>query len=370
MRVLHVLEALEGGTARHLVDLVRTAEGVEHHVAIPSERVGGLTDRAAAGRMAAAGAVVHVSEMRRSPLRPRNATALAGLVGLVRRTQPAVVHGHSSIGGALGRVVGTLTGRPRVYTPNGLATGRAALAVERGLGPLTDRLVATSAGEAGLVLAHRLVPAHRLVTIHNGIETGGWEPPPDTPDLRRLLGLAPEAPLFGTISRLVAQKAPERFMRLVGLVLAARPDVHAVLVGDGPLRSAVDPGHLPAGVAERFHHLPTLDDAGPVLGQLDVFVLTSRFEGCPYSVLEAMRAGTPPVITDVVGNREVVVDGVTGHLVAEQDGATMAALVLDLLADERRRRALGAAARQHVSRFDVKEMGRAVADLYAEIIAG
>ena len=55
--MLHVLEALEGGTARHLVDVVRTAQGIEHHVAIPSKRVGGLTDRAATGRMAAAGAV-------------------------------------------------------------------------------------------------------------------------------------------------------------------------------------------------------------------------------------------------------------------------------------------------------------------------
>lgn len=370
MRVLHVLEALEGGTARHLVDLVRTAEGVEHHVAIPSERVGGLTDRAAAGRMAASGAVLHLTEMRRSPLMPRNGAALASLVGLVRRTCPAVVHGHSSVGGALGRVVGTVTGRPRVYTPNGLATGRAALAVERGLGPLTDRLVATSAGEAALILARRLVPPSRLVTIHNGIETQGWAPPAGTPDLRRLLGLGPDVPLLGTISRLVPQKAPERFMRVVAPVLAARADVHAVLVGDGPMRSAVDPSRLQAGLAERFHHLPSLDDAGAVLGQLEVFVLTSRFEGCPYSVLEAMRAATPPVITDVVGNREVVIDGVTGHLVAEDDQATMAALVLDLLADEPRRRALGAAARQHVGSFDVEEMGRAVADLYVELTAG
>ncbi len=368
--MLHVLEALEGGTARHLVDLVRTAEGVEHHVAIPSERVGGLTDRAAAGRMAAAGAVVHVTEMRRSPLRPRNGAALAGLVGLVRRTRPAVVHGHSSIGGALGRVVGTVTGRPRVYTPNGVATGPAALAVERALGPLTDRLVATSAGEAELVLAHRMVPPSRLVMIHNGIETRGWSPPGGTPDLRRLLGLAPDVPLVGTISRLVAQKAPERFMRVVGLVLAARRDVHAVLVGDGPMRSAIDPGHLPDGVADRFHHLRSLDDASAVLGQLEVFVLTSRFEGCPYSVLEAMREGTPPVITDVVGNHEVILDGVTGHLVAQDDQATMAALVLDLLADEPRRRAVGAAARRHVGRFGVEEMGRAVAELYAALIAG
>ena len=369
VRVLHVLEALEGGTARHLVDVVRHAEGVEHHVAVPSERVGGLTDRAATGRMADAGAAIHVTEMRRSPLRARNGTALAALVGLVRRTAPAVVHGHSSVGGALGRVAGAVTGRPRVYTPHGIASGRAALAVERGLGRLTDRLVAISASEAIQLSALRLVPPHRMVTIANGIEVDGWAPPPGTPDLRALLGLPPGVPLVGTISRLVAQKAPERFTDVAGRVLLARPDAHAVLVGDGPLRGAVDRSRLPDEVVARFHHLPTLPDAGAALGQLDVFVLTSRFEGCPYSALEAMRAGTPPILTDVVGSRDVVVDGVSGHLVAEYDQQAMAEVVLDLLADDRRRRALGAAARDHVRRFDVREMGAALAALYTEVAA-
>ncbi|CAA9232217.1 MAG: hypothetical protein AVDCRST_MAG76-1378 [uncultured Acidimicrobiales bacterium] len=370
VRVLHVMEALEGGTARHLVDLVRNATGVEHHVAIPSRRVGALTDLAAAGRMADAGAVVHVTEMRRSALAPANAAALARLVGLVRTTQPALVHGHSAVGGALGRVAGTLTRRPRVYTPHGITPGRAALAVERGLGVLTDRLIAIAEGEAAQLLALRLVPPSRLVTIANGIELQGWAPPAATPDLRALLGLSARVPLIGTISRLVHVKAPERFTRVAGLVLAARPDAHAVLVGDGPMREAVDPSLLPAGTASRFHHLPALHDAGEVLGQLDVFVLTSRSEGCPYSVLEAMRAGTPPVLTDVIGSRDMLVDRVSGHLVPEHDQALMAAVVLDLLADDARRRAVGAAAREHVRRFDVRGMGEALVTLYTELAAG
>ena len=363
--MLHVLEALEGGTARHLVDLVRTAQGIEHHVAIPSERVGGLTDRAATARMAAAGAMVHLTEMRRSP--PRNAAALARLLALVHRLRPAIVHGHSAVGGALGRLAGAPARCSLVYTPHGLAVGRAAGAVERALGPLTDRLIAISASEADLVLARGLVPAHRLVTIPNGIEIAGWAPPAATPDLRDLLGISPTAPLVGTISRLVPQKAPERFTRLAGAVLAACPTAHALLIGDGPLRGAVASSQLASDVADRFHHLPSLQDAGAALGQLDVFVLTSRFEGCPYAALEAMRAGTPVVLTDVVGNREVVADGRGGYLIPEDDGAAMTAVVLDLLVDDDRRLALGAEAREHVRRFEVKEMGRAVAALYAEL---
>ena len=218
------------------------------------------------------------------------------------------------------------------------------------------------------MLARRLVPARRLVTIPNGIEIEGWSPPPATPDLRALLGIGPEVPLLGTISRLVPQKAPERFTRLAAAVLTARPDGHAMLIGDGPQRDAVAPASLPVEVSDRFHHLPSLQDAGAALGQLDAFVLTSRFEGCPYAALEAMRAGTPVVLTDVVGNREVVADGRGGYLIPEDDGAAMTAVVLDLLVDDGRRLALGAEAREHVRRFEVKEMGGAVAALYAELI--
>lgn len=365
--MLHVLEALEGGTARHLVDLVRSVAGVEHHVAIPSRRVGGLTDAAAAEHMRAAGAVIHVTEMRRSPVRHQNVLALAGLVALVGRTRPAVVHGHSSIGGVLGRVAGTAARLPRVYTPNGLARGRGPLAVERALGRLTDRFVATSAGEADFALEHRLVPSSRLVTIPNGIEVEGWVAPAATPDLRGLLGIAPGTPLVGTVSRLVAQKAPDRFTRLAGLVLAERPDAHVVLVGDGPLRDAIDSRQLPAGTARGFHHIPALADAGAALGQLDVFVLTSRFEGCPYAALEAMRGGVPVVLSDVVGNREIIIDGLSGHLVAEHDVPSMAALVLDLLADDDRRRAVGNAGRSRVRLFDVATMGGSLAALYDDL---
>ncbi len=72
IRVLHVLEALEGGTARHLRDLVRFTPGVEHHVAVPAQRVGGLTDADAIPAMRAAGAVVHLVPMTRRPPTARN----------------------------------------------------------------------------------------------------------------------------------------------------------------------------------------------------------------------------------------------------------------------------------------------------------
>ena len=367
--VLHVLEALEGGTARHVVDVVRHVEHFEHHVAVPSVRVGGLTDRDAPQRMRDAGATVHVVEMRRTPVTVRNARALLELRRLVRSLDARIVHGHSSIGGVLARGAAWSTRRPCVYTPNGIATGRGPLAVERALARVTARIIAVSPSEARLLEQRHIASGDRVQVIPNGIEL---EPPRLGPpvDLRERLGLAPGAPLVGTVARLVPQKAPERFVALAAAVHRRDATAHFVLIGDGPLRADVDRRVAAGAVGSHFHRVAELPGAAAALGELDVFVLASRFEGGPYAPLEAMRAGVPVVLTDVVGNRDVVETGRSGFLVPEDDTEAMAHVVHDLLADRAHRDAVGEAGRARVrERFDVVSTGRALAAVYGSLVA-
>lgn len=364
--MLHVLEALEGGTARHVTDVVTHAPGVRHVVAIPRERVGGVTDRAAATAMEAAGAEVIRVEMRRSPASRHNATALVALRRIIGTQRPQIVHGHSSVGGALGRIAAT--GRSvRIYTPNGFNPSRPLRLAERALAPLTDILVAVSASEADAVRAAGLARSCRLVTIPNGIDPA---PPEPGPDLRARLGLAPATPLVGTISRLVAQKAPERFVEIGARCVHQRPDTHLVLIGSGPLQSRVDHAVDEQGVRDRFHQIRELPNAASVLDQLDVFVLASRFEGGAYTPLEAMRAGTPVVLSNVVGNRDVIEPGVSGMLLPEDDVDAMAGACVRLLADPSLRSSVVAAARARLARFDVRAMGSALSHLYLESAPG
>ncbi len=361
--VLHVLEALGGGTSRHLIDVVRHAKGIRHEVAVPRRRVGWLSDDAAVERLAAAGAEVHLVEMRRYPLHPRNAAALARLRRLVAGRRPDVVHGHSAVGGVLARVAALGQPAPRVYTPNGLHPGRLALAVERLLGGVTDRLVAVSASEGRLALDLGIVPSERMVVIPNGIDL---EQPAAPFDLRQRLGLEPGAPLVGTLGRLVPQKAPEDFVRACRLIADVREDVDFVQIGTGVLLPEVEHAVVEAGLAARFHRMDDFDAAAGVLGQLDVYVLASRYEGGPYTPLEAMRAGTAVVLTDVIGSRDVLVDGQSGLLVPPADPSAMARAVLALLEDAGARHRLADAGRQRLEeRFDVRAMGAALAELYA-----
>jgi glycosyltransferase involved in cell wall biosynthesis len=359
--ILHVLEALESGCARHVVDIVRSVDGVRHEVAVPRERVGGVTDREAVASMRDAGAGIHLVDMRRSPLRPENAAALARVRSLIRRLAPDIVHCHSSIGGVIGRLAAVGTTATTVYTPNGLVQGRAATLVERLLGRITDRFVAVSETEGFDVTRRRLVAPEHLVVIPNGISV---EPVPPR-DLRSLLGVGPVTPLVGTMGRLLPQKAPEVFVRACAAVKQSCPEAHFVLIGDGPLRQVVSDLVEANGLQSSFHWLRELPSAAAYLHDLTVFALASRFEGGPYSPLEAIRADVPVVLSDVVGNRDVIEHRTSGLFVPPDDSALLAEALLELLTDPVAAGALARAAHDRLgAHFDLRVSARQLQNVY------
>lgn len=322
----------------------------------------------AVAEMSEHGATIHYVPMERDPVHLVNLSALARILRIVRRSGADVLHGHSAAGGALARLAAKPARVPVLYTPNGLADGRISRAAERALGTLTTRFVAVSESEARDAAVLGLCRPDRIVVIPNGIDvsaaTGG-------PDLRDRLGLAPGTPLVGTIARLVHQKAPEQFVEICAGVAARRPDAHYLLIGAGPLQPQVDAEVGARRIGDRWHQIEFLPNASAVLDQLDVFVLASRFEGGPYTPLEAMRAGTPVVLSDVVGNRDSVENGVSGRVLPFGATADMAAAVAELLADSALRDAMSRAGRARLeSRFDSRLMGQALAALYAELTDG
>jgi glycosyltransferase involved in cell wall biosynthesis len=359
------LEALEGGTARHVVDVVRHAPGIEHHVAIPSRRVGWATDELAAAQMTDAGASVHIVEMRRRPFSAHNVRAVRQLRHLMRDLEPDVVHGHSSAGGALARVAAVRLPPSCMYTPNGIRRSRSALAIERLLRRVTDTFVAVSDSEADVAVELGLSDREHLVVIPNGIDL---TPVPAGDALRARLGIAADVALVGTIARLVPQKAPEVFVRACAAVATTHPKTCFVLIGSGPLQPLVEHEVRRGALVDRFHHVPFLAGASAVLGQLDVFVLASRFEGGPYTPLEAIRAGTAVVLSDAVGNRDVVEPEVSGLVVPVDDPHALARAIESLLDDPTARRAMAerAVERLHAC-FDVRTMGARLSQLYSEL---
>jgi glycosyltransferase involved in cell wall biosynthesis len=191
------------------------------------------------------------------------------------------------------------------------------------------------------------------VTIHTGVPNpaaGGGS------SLRAELGIPADAWLVGSVGRLVSQK---RYDRLVGAV-AALPDIHLLVVGEGPEREALGSLAEERGAAGRVHLPGHRDEVGPALDAMDVFVVTSDREGMSNAMLEALAAGVPVVSTDVSGAWEALATREAGPApgrVVGFEADELRSTLEELLADRRGLRAMGEAARRMASlRFDEDRM--------------
>jgi glycosyltransferase involved in cell wall biosynthesis len=225
------------------------------------------------------------------------------------------------------------------------------------MAPLTTVTICVSQREREAGLAARACRPERTVVIPTAVDAeaappahGGGRPP-------RLI----------TVGRLAAPKDP---LTLVRALARVHEPFTARIVGEGPDRPAVEAAIREAGLVDTVELMGDRGDVPQLLADSDVFVLSSRSEGAPLSILEAMAAGLPVVASAVGGVPELVEDGVTGVLVPPEDPAALAAALVRLLADRELRRRLGCAGRERVrDRFDLRSSRRAHLDLYARALA-
>jgi glycosyltransferase involved in cell wall biosynthesis len=211
------------------------------------------------------------------------------------------------------------------------------------------------------------VPRERVVVIPRGIDPGRLRPERGGTAVREELGIAPGRPVLISLGALSPEKAPLAHLDLLAALLPAVPEAVYLFAGDGPMRGELEEAVRSRGFGEHVRMLGSRADVGDLLDASDLLVLPSELEGMPGCVIEAGMVGVPVVAYGVAGVPEVVVDGVTGSVVAPGDREALAARALELLADEGRRRDLGRAAMERCrSLFDI----HLIADRYAEVYAG
>jgi glycosyltransferase involved in cell wall biosynthesis len=186
---------------------------------------------------------------------------------------------------------------------------------------------------------------------------------------RRSLGLPDDAPVVGTIGRLSEQKGHRYLLEAAPALLASRPTTRLVIVGDGDRMEALRAQAATLGVTSRVTFAGHRADVPAVLGALDVFCISSTYEGTPLALFEAMAAGKAIVSTAVDGCREVLEDAVTGLLVPPRDPAALSAALGRVLDDEGMRRRLGENARAASTRYDIRACVAAMESLYDEVLA-
>lgn len=363
--MIPVLELLTttalGGGPRHVYDLARRLPRDEFEVVVAGPRDGPFFERF--GDLGVGRAEVAANRL--------SARALVATVRLVRRLGVRVIHSHGKGAGVHGRLAARLTGVSAVHTLHGIhyegyprPLAALYLSLERQLARWTRTIVNVSATQAAEALALGLCEPARSVTIVNGVDLDAQDRLlADTPIPRERLGLAADLFVLGTVARFDPVK---RLDALVGAVRSLnRPGVGLLLVGGGPEGARLRGLAAAARLDGRVSFPGWVDDPARVYPALDLYVSTSRKEGLPYAVLEAMGAGLAVVATDVPGHRDVVRHGETGLLVPAGDVPALAAAIGALMDDPARRRRLGQAGRTRVRQeFDVGAMVEKTAMIY------
>jgi glycosyltransferase involved in cell wall biosynthesis len=289
-----------------------------------------------------------------------------------------LVHTHSAKAGALGRLAARRVGLPAVHTFHGFpfhefqsaATRRLLVEAERRLGRITDFFLAAGTTVAADAVRLKIAPPDRIrafatVAVDENIR-------PRTTAARRhgrrLLGVPEDVPLIGTVARLDSQKAPLDLVKAVSSL--ARPDLHAVWVGGGELRSRTERLIAGLGLGERFGLLGERDDVAALLPAFDVFALSSLYEGLPCALVEAMSVGIPVVATAVNSVSELVVPGETGLLARPGDPASLSRALAFMLDNPDDAHRMAAAGRAHVGdRYRPEALGSTLTDVYERVLA-
>ena len=345
MVIVHVVAPAEFGGLETVVQMLgRGLRGLGHDVHVAAVVIDGETAEPFLSPLRDAGVATHtVSVPGRGYLHER-----AAIAQLLRELRPDVVHTHGYRPDVLDAGVARGQGIAVVTTVHGFTGGGWKNRVYEWLQCRAfrrfDAVVAVSRPLVGL-LERRGVPAARIREVPNA-----WQPlapPRDRATARRSLKLPPNGFVVGWAGRLSHEKGPDVLLAAL-LQLRDLPLVVSV-IGNGIMRTALQAQAHGLGLNGRLHWHGAVPDAGSLLAAFDVCVLSSRTEGTPMVLFEAIAAGVPVVAT-LVGGVPDVVSPSEAALVPSEDPVALAAAIRAVYRDAAAARARAAAARARLER--------------------
>lgn len=363
MKLVYVITRADsvGGASIHVRDLAREMIARGHEVTVLVGGTGPVTEQLAAAR-------VPFQSLRylRRQIRPlRDLLAVREMSAALRELRPDLVSTHTAKAGLVGRLACRRLRIPCIYTPHGLAVGSRIsplwgpvfAMLERMAAPWSAAIVCVCEAERRLALEKGIGPASRLHVIYNGM--------PEAPEADRARP-AEEPVRFCSVARLDAPKDHETLFEALAALPHRRWNLE--LVGDGPLEAKLRALARALNLEERIVWTGYLPSAAAALARSQVFVLATRSEAFPRSILEAMRAGLPVIASDVGGVGEAVRDGQTGVLVPANDPEALGAALERILENASLRERMGDAGHQiFYDRFRFEKMAAETMALYERV---
>lgn len=303
----------------------------------------------------------------------REYARLFRVIRILRELKPSIVHTYMFSANTYGRVAALLTGVPVVIASerNSAEVGKDKdvwqISFDRLLARFSDAIICNTRYAARALVEKYAFDPQKVFTVHNGIRPYGQScsEPLFENDLNSCDGL------IGTVGRLFPQKDHRLFLDVARLVLQRCPDktIRFLLIGDGPLRDELILYARSLGIERNVIFAGERTDVPELLRCMDVFVMTSEYEGLSNAIMEAMLAGLPVVATDVGGNRELIENGRTGFLCAERNAEELAGRVIALFNDEKTASKIGSAGKQRIlSDFSMTKMVNSTEKIYLSLL--
>jgi len=384
LRVMHIITRLILGGAQEntllTVEALQRREGWDARLVTgpPLGPEGELLTRAREN-----GVAVDVIDPMRRAINPwRDLAAYRALCRAIREYRPHVVHTHSSKAGILGRHAAKRCGVPCiVHTIHGLPfhpyetplKNRLYIFLEKKAAKKCDLIITVADAMTEQALAAGVGERSVFRTIYSGIEIDMFRPlsAKERDDVRRRLGVPPDAAVICKVARLFELKGHEFLLRAMPRIIEKIPSARLVLVGDGVLRGELAETAEKLGMAGRvvFAGLVPPDEMRDYVGMSDVVVHCSLREGLARVLPQALLCGVPVVSYDIDGAREAVIDGETGRLVPPESVDELAEAIVELLTDRGEARRMAERGRRRcLEMFDAGKMADQIALAYERIL--
>jgi len=361
-RILHIIPTLDrGGVEKQLVLLAEGLPREEFDVHVCALERGGPFEKVLRDN----GIPVTVIGKRWAV----DPFAAAKLRKLIKRVRPDLVHTWLFEAGFHGRVLAKLLGVRSIVASMIRSEHRSRWRwiLEKQLARFTKRLVTNCAHAKTDFVTHG-ISADNIAVISSGVPASHASQS-SREELYRELQLPNDARLIGVVGRLVPDKGVKELIWAVELVRVLHPNVHLLVIGDGPQRSVLEEFAVGASDLEHVRFLGERDDVWRILPHLEMLWHGSERESQSNAVMEAMACGVPVVASDIPGNRELITRGETGYLVKIGARADWGRTTIALLTDASHAQRIGTEGKQRMlEEFNVEQMIRQYVELYREEI--
>lgn len=294
------------------------------------------------------------------------------ILAFAKKNEVTLIHSFLFYSNFFGRIIGK-AGRVPLIICSERATGvwknRLFRLVEALVKGFADYYTAVSEATKRFMVEKEGIPCEKVVTLYNGVDIR--ETATDVSRLKLDLGIPPGSKVIGTVGRLADQKGYEYLIKAFKLVNERHKEAVLVIVGGGPLEKSLKDEAVKCSLNDKIVFTGPHKDPSLLMDAMDIYVISSWFEGMSNSLLEAMAKGLPVVATDIDGNREVVVDGETGLLVPPRDEYAIAEALNNLLSGPSVMKAMGLAGKKRIEdRFTTRKMLYNYNDFYTKILKG